>query len=419
MDQAESNQLKSLAGRDLHEYLKTEFEKLKRLELISDFKERINFNHKGYTYKKQYLANFVVQTLDQKYIIINSSHSFRHDRFKTQAYDLNGILNNSGISDDIIATVALYPDSELEKSSFKGFRKKVSDGEVYSPASHLFTLSEFVTFIDYHKASVEIELSEDEEEIETTVQGQTSEAGSVHGKAGNAKEKEIVSLLNNTSHTSNYKANNTVPEAFEKIVTQVCTNKQLNRADIVTISATDTVEKLKSGGNAKTDIVVKIMDSFGVTHIDTFSIKKTSRTKVSCHDYKADDFIRVLGIEEKRVADYFKVFQKYPTYSSFEQNLTQGYSTNDFETLLEPYRTKLTEWALTGDHDEYNLINKEVQVAKNVLIFNGNQIICSLYQDYIGKLLVNGPLKYGIPFSWTYPSKKKGKRIQLKMPIVN
>ncbi|MFT6321217.1 MAG: hypothetical protein ACJAT4_002146 [Granulosicoccus sp.] len=39
-------------------------------------------------------------------------------------------------------------------------------------------------------------------------------------------------------------------------------------------------------------------------------------------------------------------------------------------------------------------------------------------EEYISMLNRSKKGKFGVPFSWTYPSKQEGKRIQLKLPII-
>lgn len=411
--QVESNRLKSLAGKELKEFLKSSFQELINQNIILDYQTERSFNHKGYQYKKQYLINFLIETLDNKFILINSSKSFRSDRVKQQQYDINGVLNNSKISSDVIASIMLYPDSEINNSSFISYRKKIKDGEMYSSASHLLILSEFYEFLESHKASVESKL--EEKVIIEDLDNQLKD-GSYYGKAGNALEKEVVRILNDNNYLSEYKSGTCVDKIFQNVMSQLCNNR-LNKDDIVSITATNTVEKLAKGGNAKTDVIININTIDGQI-IETLSIKRSSQRVVSCHDYKVADYVRVLDISGSKLEEYFKLFQKYPSYSGFEKELFDGYSSKEFEEMLTPYSQKFTEWALTGKHDDENLRNSSKQVSRYLLIVNKDDVFCSNFKSYIEKLYENVSLKYGVPFSWTYPSKQRGKRIQLKMPIL-
>lgn len=410
--QSESNRLKSLSGDALQVFLENTFKEMVDKNIILNFQKNVNYNHKGYSYPKQYLVNFLLETIDNKYIIINSSNSFRNDRFKTQAYDIAGVLNNSDISPDIIAAIALYPDSELEdNSTFIKFRQRVMNGITYSPATHLLTVSELYEFLENHSASIETNEAVD---TETDI---VDKDGSYFGKRGNKLEKEIVKLLNNATNLKSYKSNtDSVEPLFWKIVNQICAGN-VDKEDIIAIQATDTVPKLLGGGNAKTDIIIKIVTAEG-TRTETVSVKRTNKTVVSCHDYKGSDYIRVLDIENTKLADYFKLFQAYPSYEAFEANLPAGYSKSEFVELLNPYKVKLVEWALTGKHDSRNLIEPAKQVSNYLVIVTDSTEVCVEYAAYIKKISEEAKLNYGVPFRWTYPSKQRGARIQFKMPII-
>lgn len=410
---SESNGEKNKAGRELKDQLIHSFNELIEQKIILNFENEKNFNHRGFLYEHQYLINFVVETLDNKYILIRSSTSFRSDRFKQPAYDIYGVLNNSEISSDVVASIMLFPDSEIENTNFISFRQKVKDGIIYSPASHILTISEFYKFLENHKATVEAE----KEEIESSIESTLIRDGSYYGKAGNALEKEVVKILNNVVYLKEYKNNICEEIIFVRVLDQLCTNK-FEKENIISIHSTNTVEKLASGGNAKTDVIINISTNDGGCFTETLSIKKSNEAVVSCHDYKYEDFIRVLDIKDCKLEKYFKLFQENPTYSSFEDNLPDGFSIQNFEEELQPYTQKFAQWVLTGQHDDQNLTSPTKQISKNLLILTSDQVFCSDFASYINKIFETSQMKYGVPFRWTYPSKQRGKRIQLKMPII-
>ena len=49
-----------------------------------------------------------------------------------------------------------------------------------------------------------------------------------------------------------------------------------------------------------------------------------------------------------------------------------------------------------------------------------NKFECFDYDLYIDKLLYSPDIRkhYSVPFSWTYPSKRRGMSIQLKVPLI-
>ena len=88
---SKTNQLKALAGATFTKFIEEELDRLFEKKIIKGLKKKQNFRHPGYEYEKQYLADFVIETLDEKFIIVRSSTSYRQDRIKTSFYDLQGI----------------------------------------------------------------------------------------------------------------------------------------------------------------------------------------------------------------------------------------------------------------------------------------------------------------------------------------
>jgi len=407
---SESNRLKQLAGAELKDFLKQKFTSLVDDKIILRFKVNQNFCHHGFSYKKQYLANFIIETLDNKFIIINSSNSYRHDRMKIQSYDVEGIANNASISDQIIASILLYPDDELNNESLISFRKKVDEKQAHSPATHILVVSELVDFLENHKAFIEEEKVREAEEEKN---------GSYYGLRGNAFEKEVVAELNKLAHLEQIKNNGDSGSLiFNQIVSKICSDYDIPINTLIKVDATNTVLKLKSGGNAKTDVILTLKTpTQEVT--ETISIKNTTQSRVSCHDYKCDDFIRVMNIEGSKLANYLTLYQKCGSHKAFVEGFPDNYNLVDFEQLLEPKKDVLLEWALTGKHDIHNLINPKSQVSNYLLMNKSGEIKFIDFHSYIVELYDKSKkLVYGLPLSWTYPSKQRGARIQLKLPIL-
>jgi len=188
----EANRQKRAAGLELKDFLTEMFSSLVDENIILNFKADENFNHLGFSYNKQYLTNFIIETHDNKFIIINNSKSFKHDRFKQLSYDIAGVSNNAPFSKDIVASIILYPDIELSK--FISLRNRIEAREVFCPASHILTISELVQFLENHRDLVEEERAIAElEEQQPVVEVKD---GSYYGLRGNAFEKEVVAELN-------------------------------------------------------------------------------------------------------------------------------------------------------------------------------------------------------------------------------
>ena len=246
----------------------------------------------------------------------------------------------------------------------------------------------------------------------------TKESGSFYGKRGNELERTLVQLFNNEKSLSELKKGKLKEgNIFTLILERLLTDNNISLKNITTIFATNTIPQLKNRGHAKTDIYITITTKSEKQITETISIKNSTKSKVSCHDYPAKDFIRVLKCESTRLADYLNLFQQFPSYRGFESNLKVGYSTEEFVKLLSKKSKIFTEWALTGKHDSHNLTDPQIQISKYLLLVGNEKIAFYLIDEYIEIISERDKNKFGVPFSWTYPSKQRGKRIQLKLPI--
>lgn len=433
---SESNSSKSKSGAELADVITKKLISLEESGSIEGFESEVNSSHKDFSYKKQFLANFLIKTFDGKVIVVRSSTSFRSDRVKTSFYDLDGINNHAEFSKDIIASVFLVSDSELDDNpTFVSTRERILSKEYYCPATHLLTLSEFVEFLEGYNYNY---LNHDEVDeglpsidlhnyftIEESRQSEfatAAEEGSFYGKRGNKLEKDLVEYLSEIQNLTSLKNNDLPTDNFYKIiVSKVIRNRKLNIDQVIKIEATNSVVLLRSGGNAKTDIVLTVHTIVGDSFNESISVKNSSQNYVSCHDYKAEDFIRVMKCKGSKLADYFSLFQNFPTYSKFEENLPKGFSQEEFKELLIGAWPMFGEWVLSGEHDYDNLIDPDKQVSRYLFILNPKEKLSSFYsmEEYLGLIFKEKPDKFGVPFRWTYPSKQRTKRIQLKMPIIH
>lgn len=430
---SESNRLKQLAGQQLDDQLEVKFKELVDENVILEFKKNVNIKHRGYSYPRQYLANFVIQTIDNKFIIISSSTSYRQDRYKLQQYNIRGVQENANFAKDIIASIILYPDNQITASGFGMLRRDLESGATFSSATHTLLLTDLLIFIENHKEEVERERAEDATFIASNtpeqlaflpsikpnkVDSSATEMGSISGRAGNKLEKIITAILNTKEFLFQFQGNNEQSdnETFNLILHTLILHHSINYTEIIEVSASDSIKKLRSGGNAKTDISVTIKTA-SRTVVETISAKNTGQVSVSCHDYNAKDFSRVLKCEGSRLAKYFELFQEGGSHRGMESLLPDGFSKKEFEVLLTLRAKILTEWATKGQHDSHNLISPETQVS-NFLFINHTKkqaVRFVSYDSYIGELFQNKKKSYGVPLTWTRSSKD---RIQFKLPIM-
>jgi hypothetical protein len=243
-----------------------------------------------------------------------------------------------------------------------------------------------------------------------------SEAGSFYGKEGNRVEKEITALFNSSEFFKEYKEGKTASK-YSQVIDFILEKYQIERKYLIAIRATNSIPLLLSGGNPKSDIYLEIFSDPYPPIQATISVKNTDKKVVTCHDYTATDFIRVLKCEKTRLADYINLFQQYPSLSALRDNLPESYSEEEFSRLMWERRDILSEWCLKGIHDPMNIVDSKKQISQFLLINSTNEFSIHKIDDYINYITKVSNLTYSTPFSWTYPSKQRGKRIQLKVPI--
>lgn len=412
------NQNKVIAGLDNNAKIKNQLQQLKVEGIIKDYNCKVNFAHKEFKYDKQFLANFVIETVDEKFIIIRTSTSFRHDRAKIGFYDFEGILNHSSFAEEIIATIYLVPDSELGNNDFINTREKVKEKDYYCPATHLLSLSEFISFLEGYKYDL---LSKQEEALHESHSTELliSESGSFYGKKGNNYELEIVNILSNLDNLLALKSlGRSSINVFDLIVNKISSDLNIDKGTITQIKASNSVPLLLSGGNPKTDIILTIEVIGGKSFKETISVKNTTQSRVTCHDYPSKDFIRVLNCGDTRLANYFNYFQQEPVIKAFKESMSDGYTVEEFTALLEEKEHIFSRWVLTGEFDFHNLTVPEVQISKYLLLNKNEQLAFYTMDEYLAIISKKSSKTFGMPFGWTYPSKQRGKRIQLKVPVL-
>lgn len=269
---------------------------------------------------------------------------------------MNGINQYSEFSKDIIASVFVVPDKESDR--IKPLKKRIERREQYAPASHIFVLSEFIAFLEGYKY-----------EIEAAIKGKldlknAKNKGSFYGKRGNLFERELAKLLtdvNNLKLLAQEKLDK--QHLYALIIHQILVDRQIELATIMRITATNTIPLLKNGGNPKTDLLLNFELFSGAIFTETISLKNTGQQRVSYHDYAAKAFIKVLKCENTRLSMYFSLFQQYPSYKDFNNNLPADFSETEFSNLLTEKQIIFIEWVLRGMHDHENLIKPELQVS--------------------------------------------------------
>lgn len=350
----------------------------------------------GYSNKTQFYTPFLIEFQDNTKWALFTTTSMRTDRIKGQQWDA---LNLKDIDSNITAVYLVYPDgiSASGKSEFIRQNNKYINREEYSAINAIVSQDEICNMIEEYAIK---DLS----------------AGQIKDIQGNSFENRIAAILSYAQNLSKWKNNAATIEGmhydvFENIVDCF----ELDSRHTQSISATSdkrTIGRLPSGGNPKTDVLVTVENDNGTLETFTISCKRSSDKSVSVHQYTADAFADVLDRQNERLRHLLKLFQESGSLSAFGDE-----NCNALTEELKPYIEKLSLWVLGGQGGDGN---PDTQCADYILTYDNNDNSASIHriQHYCEQLSAISSGSFGTPFSWTYPSKRRGESIQLKCKIL-
>lgn len=364
---------------------------------IISFVKSFRVGKSGYN-MEQFYAPYKIDFLDKESWILYSTTSMKTDRIKGQQWDA---LNIKAIDSKISAAYIVYPDSlnESSVSEFESQNQKYVNKLELSAIDGLVSQSCLLRMIE-HKA-----LS-------------NRDAGQITDLQGRNFEAEIAMILSSKDNLNKWQTKNPLITGLNyTIYTYIMDKLRLPTKQITCVEATSDKEKiglLPSGGNPKTDVLMTIYFNDNTTAQFTFSCKRPrpESKSVTVHDYSANTFADVLDKNNVKLRELLNMFQDTPTPTK----LKEGFKA-DLSRSLRPYKNKLTRWVLCGEGGAGN----KKQVATHILIYNEMTRTVKLHtvDDYCRELELNGVIgHFGTFFSWTFPSKQRGKRIQLKCKII-
>lgn len=419
---------KAQSGMDFKKEISRILDILKSERLIRNWGEAENFGKVGYAYRNEHCPHFYVDTIDEKKIIIFGSNTFRQDRRKISYYDMEGVLQNPDFSECLVSSLFVIGEKE---PSFVNFRKRVKEKEQYCPFENVLLVDELDSFFhEYERAMVlqQQELAEDsslsldhELNFNEYCSDIVSEDPGKYGKIGYRYEQFLTGILNKNELLKQFLSQGeTLSPEFNKILNFVTLQKNLEPVEIKEIRATNSVSILGNGGKAKTDIIctIKLYDR---EEEITLSVKNSTSGQVACHERSASDFEKILGLSETdRFLEYIKKFQEFGSWNALISN-SYNFSMQDFHNCYEPYRRKLAEWILKGEGEPEENLKSKNQIAQYIFLRRnlptGERLICQTWDSHIDKLMAIPLTSNWDVFGWTYPSDRRGNRIQLKLNL--
>lgn len=389
----DDNISKSIHGSMGKMTLQQLIESLKMKGYISDYQSPIRTGYKGYN-NDQFYFQFLILFDDGEKWIVHSTTSIRTDRINIQQWNAFHIKR---IKHKITKSIIVYPDdiSEKERNNAVNYYKKILNKDIFSAIDDVISQNEFYKMVE-------------EKNLRDKKTGQKKAFQGINF------EEQIVLILNSDSNFSKWANNNN----FETGLFYPYYKQILDKLDITNpngireIKATRDIDKLPSGGNPKTDVILKVTYNNGKESIYTFSCKRTSSKWVTVHEYSVEKFIEVLKIADDRLKEALRHFQKVGSLRALN-NIHK----KCLETEMPKYNKSLALWVYGGVGGEGN---PKTQWANYIITFQNETSEFKVHKldDYVDIILKNNSGHFGTPFRWTYPSSGKGRKIQLKGRIV-
>lgn len=390
------NQIKNESGKQA---------KILVSEMLNNLKNELGINIKteeGYSIgypnqEKQFKMDFLVQftDFDNEQWLIKSTNSIRERIYGTEFFAQNIRL----IEEKVKNIYVVVPDSisSAEMNKKRNYSVKINSTTYTSFLTDVLTVNELRQKI-VEKAAQNIPQG-----LRANILGNDAEI-SIVNLLNNLKNKELWNDYQNTQQTVKSSTYNIYKEILKKLDLQEGFDK------ILEVTATDDIPLLSNRGKPKTDVSVTIKTNTR-EFIRNISIKNTHKKTVTIHEGSASDLISALKLSEsdplsQSLMDFQKVGSK--------KNLIVEHPNSDkiLEKNLKLHNRKLIEFFIFGLNSP--LVNNKIQIA-DLIIFT-NKFAVWNREDYIKHYIEEYSEKgqFGTPFKWTYPSKKRGQKIQIK-----
>lgn len=382
--------------------------------------KNIEYGEKGKD-SKQFKANAKIN-FDKENLswLVDVSSSFRSDRMKGKEFDiehLKKILKKLGIDTE---AYFVLPDNAKEKDvkDLKSFEQHIQAQDRVTYFDGAMLMNSFRNILE-QKAT------------ESINQGKRS---NLLGKSGEVilykafKNKNNIKIWNdpndNLIQSSNYSLFKTVVKKLCPDIGKISFSSALcskNIEDLKTVRANN-----KTYGMPKTDIIINLANSYNQHYDFKVSVKqpKSSKGKVTVHEGSVERLLNDLkhSLPKDSTFNDPKMFRKLSdALIDFELNGSKSKMNPENLNFLNTYLPELNKWLidyfLFGINNLY--LNKNQQ-ANALLVFNPETGGCKIssVKEVENALLNTRKATFNTPFSWTYPSKKRGKKIQIKGPIL-
>lgn len=387
----EENINKSLHGAKGIEALDNMVNTLQELGYIKIVKKNYSIADPNFG-EAQFKFQYLIEFRDKEQWILQHTTSIR-DRINCQQWHSENIKR---LNPHVKKAYVVVPDglSEAEWRKVLNYHNKIASRSIYSALDGIFPLGTAYYMIEQKAASLLPD-------------------GTAHAKLGLGFEDKLAGVLDDKQNFEKWKYNATTSTGYlYPLYLDVLKILGLKKEEVIALKATSDIPKLPSGGQPKTDVLLYAETEQGIRNY-TFSCKRSNSSWVSVHEYTADAFARVLNPDDTHLKELLYEFQQAGGSKAMGVQKSE-----EFEECIKKYSDVLSRWVIGGAGGEGD---RNTQWAEYIITFNENQNTYSIHtvEGYIEECKrqdVKG--QFGTLFKWTYPSKGKGKRIQLKGKIL-
>ncbi|EGC80195.1 MspI family type II restriction endonuclease [Lactobacillus iners] len=419
-----TNEDKAKAGvntaNELLDLLKKIVNKFQKIDLITS----VEYGEKDKD-KRQFKANAQINFNDTDTSwLVDVSSSFRSDRVKGKEFDIEHIkkiLDRQGL--DTYAYFIL-PDNakEKDKNELEKFSRHIQKQDRVTYFDGAMLMTSFRNLLE-HEATKSMDQG-----IKSNLLGASGEEALALAFTNESNLKIWNNPKSNIYQSSSY-------SLFEAVIKGLCPNigKLLSINSIGSNSNTPIADQLKlvkangqNYGKPKTDVIISIINEKGKNLIFKFSVKQPSsnKGKVTVHEGSVERLLNDLkySLPSDSIFNDPDMFNKLSTaLKDFQKVGSKSKIQDDNLEFLNYHLASLNKWLIDyfmfGINNSY--LNKNQQ-ANALLVFDpttGNCKVSNVSETEL-TLLNHRKATFNTPFSWTYPSKKRGSKIQIKGPII-
>lgn len=353
--------------------------------------------YNGYS-KKQFKMDALIQFKDSndEIWLIKTTSSIRSDRVKGNQFDAQNIRKINPKVKKIYLVTSDFADSK-ETYYRKKYSEDIKNGKLYS---------EIDDVISFNALSLLIR----DKALENLSQGVRANV------LGEETEERIMRSLNNEDNIELWNGlldSNLLPksvdyELFEEILSTYGIDN--NDEVITSLYATTDIPLLEGRGQPKTDVHCEVNTNKNLFNIN-ISVKQTSAKKVTVHEGFMKDILDLLELDmDSNLGIALLRLQECGGKLKLKDKYLESYTL--LESELYKYNEKLIKFFIFGIGSEQN----NIQIA-NMLVYNKTFKAMTVNETVNHMSKYSG--QFGTPFSFTYPSGSRGKKIQVKAPTNN